>query len=116
MQIIVRDLLLFGYHGIHPLEKKVGTTFCMNITIDLAVSHPIISIEDTLDYAKVHEVVKREFNQVEDLLEILLERIATAIHELSGHISTIDMTLEKQNAPIIGFNGKVGVRITKSFI
>lgn len=115
MQIILKDLILFGYHGVHPLEKKVGTPFILNITIDLAVNHPIQSIEDTLDYAKVYDVVKREFNQVEDLLEILLERIASAIRHLSVHVIKIDMTLEKQNAPIIGFKGKVGVRLTKSF-
>jgi dihydroneopterin aldolase len=116
MQIILKDLVFFGYHGVHPLEKIVGTPFNMNITIDLAVAHTIQSIEDTLDYAMVYEVVKREFNQVEDLLEILLERIASAIRQLSVHITAIDMTLEKQNAPIVGFKGKVGVRLTKSFL
>jgi dihydroneopterin aldolase len=115
MQVILKDLSLFGYHGVHPLEKKVGTPFSMNITIDLAVNHQIISIEDTLDYAKVYETVKREFNQVEDLLEILLERIISAIQQLSNQITVIDITLEKLNAPITGFKGKVGVRITKSF-
>ena len=115
MQVILKDLSLFGYHGVHPLEKKVGTPFNMNIIIDLAVNHQIISIEDTLDYAKVYETVKREFNQVEDLLEILLERIISAIHQLSNQITVIDITLEKLNAPITGFKGKVGVRITKSF-
>lgn len=115
MQIIIKDLILFGYHGVHPLEKKVGTSFIMNINIDLAVNHSIQSIADTLDYAKVFEVVKQEFNQVEDLLEILLERIASAIRQLSVNITRIDMTLEKQNAPIVGFKGKVGVKLTKSF-
>ncbi|MBP7931417.1 MAG: dihydroneopterin aldolase [Chitinophagaceae bacterium] len=116
MQVILKDLSLFGYHGVHPLEKKVGTSFSMNITIDLAVNHQIISIEDTLDYARVYETVKREFDIVEDLLEVLLERIISSIQQLSKHITNIDITLEKLNAPIPGFKGKVGVRITKSFI
>ncbi len=116
MQVILKDLFLFGYHGVHPLEKKVGTSFTMNITIGLAVSQSIISIEDTLDYARVYETVKREFNLVEDLLEVLLERIISSIKKLSKHITDIDITLEKLNAPIPGFKGKVGVRITKSFI
>lgn len=115
MQVILKDLILFGYHGVHPLEKKVGTPFSMNIIIDLAVNQNIITVEDTLDYAKVYETVKREFNQVEDLLEVLLERIISAIQQLSNQITIIDITLEKLNAPIPGFKGKVGVRITKSF-
>jgi dihydroneopterin aldolase len=88
----------------------------MNITIDLAVSQNIISIDDTLDYVRVYETVKREFNLVEDLLEVLLERIISSIQQLSKHITNIDITLEKLNAPIPGFKGRVGVRITKSFI
>ncbi len=116
MQVILKDLILFGYHGVHPLEKKVGTPFSMNITIDLAVNQRINSIEDTLDYAKVYETIKREFKQVEDLLEVLLERIISAIKELSKQITVIAVTLEKLNAPISGFKGKVGVRMTKSFI
>lgn len=116
MQVILKDLILFGYHGVHPLEKKVGTSFVMNITIDLALNHRIITIEDTLDYSKVYETIKQEFNQVEDLLEVLLLRIISAIQELSKQITVIDITLEKLNAPITGFQGKVGVRMTKSFI
>ncbi|MEY3244972.1 MAG: hypothetical protein RL253_110 [Bacteroidota bacterium] len=116
MQVILKDLYLFGYHGVHPLEKKVGTPFTMNITIELAVSQNIISIDDTLDYVRVYETVKREFNLVEDLLEVLLERIISSIQQLSKHITNIDITLEKLNAPIPGFKGRVGVRITKSFI
>ena len=116
MQVILKDLILFGYHGVHPLEKKVGTPFSMNIIIDLAVDQRIVSIEDTLDYAMVYETVKREFNLVEDLLEVLLERIISSIQQLSKHITNIDITLEKLNAPIPGFKGRVGVRITKSFI
>lgn len=116
MQIILKDLILFGYHGVNPLEKKVGTPFSMNIIIDLVANQNIISVEDTLDYAKVYETVKREFNQVEDLLEVLLERIISAIQQLSNQITFIDITLEKLNAPIPCFKGKVGVRITKSFI
>lgn len=115
MQIILKDLILFGYHGVHPLEKKVGTPFNMNITIELAINQSIISLENTLDYAKVYETVKREFNQVEDLLEVLLERIISAIQQLSKQITVIDITLEKLNAPITGFKGKVGVRLIKSF-
>jgi dihydroneopterin aldolase len=87
----------------------------MNITIDLAINQSIISLENTLDYAKVYETVKREFNQVEDLLEVLLERIISAIQQLSKQITVNDITLEKLNAPITGFKGNVGVRLIKSF-
>lgn len=115
MQIILKDVILFGYHGVHPLEKKVGTPFCINICIDLKTEQKIVSIADTLDYASVYNTVKSEFKQVEDLLEILLERIAHSISALSKNINKIDISIEKLNAPISGFNGKVGVRIIKCY-
>lgn len=116
MQIILKDLILFGYHGVDPFEKKVGTSFKMNITIDIDAKLSIRSIDDTLDYTKVYETVKNEFSKVEDLLEKLVERIISAIQQLSQKIIAIDITLEKLNAPIPGFSGKVGVRLTKSFV
>lgn len=115
MQIILRDVKLFGFHGVDPLEKKVGTHFSMNIIIDLSTEQQIRSLADTLDYASVYQTVKKEFSQVEDLLEVLLERIISALHQLSKKITHIDIMLEKLNAPIHCFNGKVGIRISKSF-
>lgn len=113
MQIILKDVTLFGLHGVHPLEKKVGTPFRINIQIDLDPGLSIQSLNDTLDYAEVFATLKKEFQVTEDLLEVLIERITTSIALLSSNIKTIDISILKLNAPISGFQGEVGVRKQK---
>lgn len=113
MQIILKDVTLFGLHGVHPLEKKVGTPFKINIQIDLDPGLSIQSLNDTLDYAEVFATLKKEFQVTEDLLEVLIERIITSIALLSSNIKTIDISILKLNAPISGFQGEVGVRKQK---
>lgn len=115
MQIILKDVFLYGFHGVHPLEQKVGTRFRINLKIDLDTDHPIQSLSDTLDYAMVFEIVRKEFAKTEALLEVLLDRITSAVSALSSKIKTIDITIEKLNAPISGFQGEVGVRLNKCF-
>ena len=113
MQIILKDVTLFGLHGVHPLEKKVGTPFRINIQIDLDPGLSIQSLNDTLDYAEVFATLKKEFQVTEDLLEVLIERITSSIALLSSNIKTIDISILKLNAPISGFQGEVGVRKQK---
>ena len=115
MQIILKDIVLFGYHGVHPLEKKVGTPFRINIQINLDSSVSVQSLSDTLDYAQVFDILKKEFQIIEDLLEVLIERIIASIALLSSNIKTIDISIIKLNAPITGFQGEVGVRKQKQF-
>jgi dihydroneopterin aldolase len=113
MQILLKDVVLFGLHGVHTLEKKVGTTFRINIQIDLDPSISVQSLSDTLDYAEVFATLKKEFQITEDLLEVLIERIIASIALLSSNIKTIDISIIKLNAPITGFQGEVGVRKQK---
>ena len=113
MQILLKDVVLFGLHGVHPLEKKVGTTFRINIQIDLDPVTSVQSLSDTLDYAEVFATLKKEFQITEDLLEVLIERIIASIALLSSNIKTIDISIIKLNAPITGFQGEVGVRKQK---
>jgi dihydroneopterin aldolase len=113
MQIILNDILLHGFHGVHPLEKKVGTAFRIDIQIDLDPSVSVQNLSDTVDYAEVFTLLKKEFQVAEDLLEVLTERIISSIALLSSNITTIDISIVKTNAPIAGFQGEVGVRLKK---
>ncbi|MEN9952405.1 MAG: dihydroneopterin aldolase [Bacteroidota bacterium] len=113
MQILLKDVVLFGLHGVHPLEKKVGTLFKINIQIDLDPGISVQSLSDTLDYAQVFALLKKEFQVTEDLLEVLIERIISSIALLSSNIKIIDISIIKLNAPINGFQGEVGVRKQK---
>ena len=112
MNIILKDIRLFGYHGVHPLENICGTEFIINIVIVMD-KHRIRILSDTIDYAAVYSVMKKVFSMPEQLLEVVAEKIFVAIAESFPIASEIDISIMKSNPPIEGFLGHVGVHLKK---
>lgn len=112
MQILLEDIILFGYHGVHPFENEVGTNFQMDIKIDID-DIPIRVLDDTVDYEKVFLLVKEEFKKTEQLLEVLADRIIQTISLNFDQIIQIEISIKKLNPPIPSFNGTVGIKKLK---
>ena len=115
MEIILKDIKLFGYHGVTDLERISGTEFSINITIGTKNNeqNPIIQLSDTIDYSDVFTLLKIEFAKPEQLLEVLANRILSAIVKRYTIAQAVELTIMKVNAPIPGLDGQVGVRIIK---
>lgn len=113
MDIILKDIKLFGYHGVHPLENSCGTEFMINIVVTTEPQNPIQKLEDTIDYAEVYSLVKTVFSASEQLLEVVAEKIVKAIAENFPIADEIEISILKTNPPIQGFMGQVGVHLKK---
>ena len=57
-------------------------------------------VKDTLDYGALYQLVEREMKQPSNLLEHVAGRIAEAIEKTFPKVSSIDLTLTKQNPPM----------------
>jgi len=113
MNIILKDIKLFGYHGVHPLENDCGTEFIINIIIGIDNKQPIQQLSDTIDYAEVYTLVKQIFSATEELLEVVAEKIFKNIAERFPTAAEIEISILKSNPPIAGFLGQVGVQLKK---
>ena len=113
MNIILKDIKLFGYHGVHPLENKCGTDFIINIVVGMDNRQPIIILTDTIDYAAVYDLVKEVFSTTEQLLEVVADKLCMAIAESFPLAVEIEISILKSNPPIEGFMGQVGVHLKK---
>lgn len=113
MNIILKDIRLFGFHGVHPLENICGTEFIINIVIGMDNNHTIKTLSDTIDYAAVYDVMKKVFSIPEQLLEVVAKKIFVAIAETFPLAAEIDISILKSNPPIEGFLGQVGVQLKK---
>lgn len=105
-----------GHHGVTELERKVGTAFCIDLVINIE-KHPqveTLQLSDTIDYSIVYELLKNEFSRSEHLLESLGNRIIDKILNTFTTANRVEITILKLNAPIIGIEGKVGVKISKT--
>lgn len=81
--IIIEGLRLFGYHGVGEQERIVGNTFEFDIKLHCGEipAMQTDSIDGTISYADIIDIVKEENSHPSALLERLAFRIAAAIRE-----------------------------------
>lgn len=111
-RIIIKDLNLFGYHGVKESEKKDGQNFRFNIEILINQGSFLNDddIDSTVNYSEVIRLVKR-INSSErfNLLETFSQTIAEDIMKISPLVEKVMVRIEK-TSPLIKENLKsVGV-------
>lgn len=112
--IELRQLQFFSFHGLYAEERKVGGEYVVDLFVKYnSEKKQITSLEETINYEKLYDIVKKEMSQPRDLLEIISQSIAEKIQQLFPSIKEIEITIEKKNPPIAGFKGSVAVRFKK---
>jgi len=111
-RILIKDLNLFGYHGVKESEKKDGQNFRFNIEILINkgsfLNHD--DIDSTVNYSEVIKLIKRvnssnKFN----LLETFSQTIAEDIMKMSPLVDKVIVRVEKTSPPIKENLESVGV-------
>jgi 7,8-dihydroneopterin aldolase/epimerase/oxygenase len=77
IEIELRGVEVFGYHGVLEEERRVGQTFLVDVWLGVPATALSDRIEDTVDYREVAELVRvvsdgKHF----DLLEALAAAVA----------------------------------------
>src|SRR5262245_45178755 len=116
LTISLTKLRFFAYHGLYAEEKKTGNQFEVNLSVSYTPSQGTITdLSDTINYVSLYELLKKEMQQPRDLLETLAMQVAEKIHLQFPQVKTIDFSITKLQAPIVGFTGEVGVQFQKSY-
>ena len=100
--IFLRGLRFHAFHGVMPQERQVGGDFILDIRVGYPLERAMTSdeVQDTLNYASLYELVAQEMGQPSKLLEHVAGRIVRAIEKNFPLVSSIDLTLTKQNPPM----------------
>ena len=117
-KIKIKDLKLFGYHGVKQEEKTSGQNFLFNISIDIAKDSfekdgsYQDNILDTVNYSEIITLIKEinsnnRFNLLETFSEVLAEKIIS----YSPLILKVKVRIEKISPPIKESIGSVGVEL-----
>ena len=115
MKIFLKDIILYGYHGIHELERKVGTEFILKVNMEIDIPTTTITLDDTIDYSVVFSLIKEEFSIPTTLLENIAIRISERVKAVYPLMNAIQVNIIKNNAPIEGFQGQVGIEFEKKY-
>lgn len=100
--IYLRDVRFHALHGVAPIEKKVGCDFTVSVRAAVEVSAAMEqdSVEVTLNYATLYEVVKREMMIPSNLIEHVAGRIGKAVFNTFPQVKALDISLMKVNPPM----------------
>ncbi len=110
LSIHLHKLLLYGYHGIYAEEKVLGNEFEINVLVKhLPARLPVKHIDDTIDYARVYELVKQRMAVPTPLLETVVTEIAVQILAQFSLAMHVAVSIKKLHPPIAQFRGSVGV-------
>jgi dihydroneopterin aldolase len=78
----VRELTLFGRHGVHAHEKEQGQDFVFDVALDVGERGTSDRIEDAVDYRAIARVVQEVSDaRSYDLIEALATAVADALYE-----------------------------------
>jgi dihydroneopterin aldolase len=109
----VRDLRVFGRHGVHEEERERGQDFLFDVELDVGDRGTSDRLEDAVDYVDVARVVQ----EVSDARRFaLLEALASAVaDELEQRFAPgrIRVRVRKPEVRPAALEGTVGVTVTR---
>jgi len=109
----VRDLRVFGRHGVHEDERARGQDFLFDVELGVGERGTSDRLEDAVDYVKIARVVQ----EVSDAKQYaLLEALASAIaDELERRFSPerLRVRVRKPEVRPAGLEGAVSVTVTR---
>lgn len=115
-KIEIRNMKLYGYHGVLSEEREKGQYFIIDVEIFFNLKNAGISDElvETIDYSKVFDIIKNiNKNNKFRLIERFAHVISQEILSTFGGINSIIVRVKKPDAPIDGEFEWVGIEIER---
>lgn len=115
-KIRLDHMTFYGTHGVLSEENRLGQRFYVDLELrlDLKKATQSDDLHDSVNYAEVYEIVKKEVEQTQvNLIETLAENIAQRILSTFS-IFEVWVRVVKPHPPIQGFQGAVSVELVRS--
>jgi dihydroneopterin aldolase len=112
-EIRLTGLTFYGTHGVNPEETALGQRFGVDASfwLDLTQASQTDRLEDTVSYAAIYKLIRREVEgDPSRLLEHLAGRLVAAVLGADPRIARVRVCVTKLNPPLKGsVTGQVAV-------
>ena len=100
--ICLHEVRFYAFHGVMPQERSVGGEFLVSVKVGYPLEKAMSSddVADTLNYAALYELVKKEMMQPSGLLEHVMGRIVEAIEKAFPEVTSVEVKIKKVNPPM----------------
>lgn len=114
--ISLNDLRFEAFHGIYEEERILGNTYVVDCMIELHEAEEIIRhISETVDYAKVYDIIRNRMAEPTPLLETWCMETGKLIRDAFPEVRSIFIKLKKLHPPMEGFIGSSAVSWHKKY-
>ena len=114
--IKLKQLRFFAHHGLYEEERKVSNEFMVDLEVSFESSAVIITkMNETINYIKLYDLIKKHMLQTTDLIETLTMKITDDIHDSYPQVKKVSIAITKKYPPVINFSGNVAVNYMKEF-
>jgi len=102
-KIFIKDLEIYGYHGVNEEEKRMGQKFLISakLFLDLSPAGKSDDLCKTVNYGQLSQELEKEFNKNKyDLIEKAAEELSKFVLLNYGDVERAIITIKKPWAPI----------------
>lgn len=100
--VSLKQMRVFARHGVLPQEQATGGEYVVSLSVRVDFSKAMLtdSIDDTVNYARLVQVVKDEMAIPSQLLEHVAGRIAKSVCCNFSNVDELWVEIEKVNPPL----------------
>ena len=93
-----------AFHGCLERERREGNTFMVDFRgeLDLRKSSESDTLEDTVNYGEIYDIVKAEMETASNLLEHVAGRILSSVSSKFPEFISFTVRVSKRNPPVDG--------------
>ena len=101
-KIFLDDMHFYAYHGVMEQERRVGGEYGVALVVEADLTQAIATddVADTVNYAELYELVKREMAVPSKLLEHVAGRIGQSAMDKFDRITALTVRVTKLNPPM----------------
>ena len=113
-RVFVKNIRLHAFHGVMPQERITGNDYLVRVSADcpLAVAAESDSVDDTLNYAHIYNIVKEEMALQANLVEHVAGRIGRRVLAEFPLADNVRVEVVKLNPPMGAACDGAGVELT----
>ena len=112
-EIQLRDVMLFGRHGVMPEESITGNQYRVNVRLHIDADSFDSEADDlasTISYAEVYAILRVQMEDRCALLETVAVRFADEVKRRWPNLKGGEIEIVKTVPPIPGMIGEAGVK------
>jgi dihydroneopterin aldolase len=116
LTVQLQNLQFYACHGVYEGESKTGNNYEVNLAVAYnEKGHDIHQLEDLINYEDLYDIVRKRMGIPASLLEEVAEGIIRKIKHQYSYVTEANISICKLQAPIEGFQGKIGITLNRHF-